>query len=195
MNKTLKTLLLIGLATIGFIALSLIFIHFYTGHGKALVKVPKIEGLKIDKAVEILVDQGFNYEITDTVYRDGKPLLSIIDQDPEADFDVKYGRKIYLVLNSDKIPDVIMPDVTDGDSYDQVVRSFKSIGLKIGKITEQPIPEIKDPDSKTVLGVFYPGTQDPIKPGTKIQRNSTVDMAIGVMIRAAAADTTSTEGE
>lgn len=182
MSKLLKTLGAILLITALLVAGTLVFIHFYTKHNQDLVKVPEIEGLRIDKAIRVLEDGGFEYEITDTVFRDGVPLLSIIDQTPEKDFEVKSGRKIFLVLNSDKIPDVDMPDLAGKASFSQAVRILDNRGLKLGKKIERPMVEIKDPNSEVVLEQRYAGTEKEIPKGTKIARNSTVDLVVGVMI-------------
>lgn len=184
------------LATALIIGGSLLFIHFYTKHGDPLVKVPQIEGMRIDKAVRVLEEGGFDYEITDTVYRDGIPLLAIIDQNPEADFEVKQGRKIYLVLNSDVVPNVEMPDLVGKTaSYNQAVRILQNRGLKVGKKIEKPIAEVKDPDSEPVLEQYYGGTETPVKPKTMIKRNSVIDLVVGKMIESSfSSDSLSEEG-
>jgi len=182
MRKIIKTLLLILLTTAVLVGGMLLFLHFYTGHNKELVKVPQIEGMRIDKGIRVLEDGGFEYEITDTVYRDGVELSSIIDQKPEADFEVKEGRKVYLVLNSDIVPDVEMPDLAGKASYNQALRILNNRGLKVGEKIEMPLKEIKDPDSQPVIEQHYAGSDEAIPPGTKIKRNSTIDLVVGIMI-------------
>lgn len=170
-----------GLILALLVGAALLFIHFYTGHGDPLVKVPQIEGMRIDKAVRALEDGGFDYEITDTVYRDEVPLLAIIDQNPEAGFKVKQGRKVYLVLNSDVIPNVSMPDLAGKASYKQAVRILENRGLSVGNKIERPIDEIKDPNSEPVIEQRYAGKDQVIEPGTSIQRHSKVDLVVGIM--------------
>ena len=160
---------------------TLLIIHFYTGHGDPLVQVPQIEGMRIDKAVRTLEDGGFDYEITDTVYRDGVPLLAIIDQNPEAGFKVKQGRKVYLVLNSDVVPNVSMPDLAGKASYKQAIRILENRGLSVAEKIEKPIDEIKDPNSEPVIEQRFAGTDRVIDPGTSIQRHSKVDLVVGIM--------------
>jgi eukaryotic-like serine/threonine-protein kinase len=188
MKKTIKALLYIGLTTVVLIGGVLLFIHMYTKHSQELVQVPEIEGLRIDKAIRVLEDQGFKYEITDTVYRDGLPLLSIIDQEPEAEFEVKSGRKIYLVLNADQVPDVEVPDLAGKTSFTQAERILKNRGIKVGRKIELQMSEIKDPDSEPVIEQRYAGKDERIPTGTKIKRNSSIDLVVGVMIKAADPD-------
>lgn len=184
MKKTLKSLVLIGLTTVVLIAGVLLFIHTYTKHSQDLVKVPLIEGLRIDKAIRVLEDGGFQYEITDTVFRDGLPLLSIVDQIPESDFEVKSGRKIYLVLNAEQVPDVEMPDLAGKTSFTQAERILKNRGILVGRKIEIQMAEIKDAESEPVLEQRFAGSNKQIPKGTKIKRNTSVDLVVGVMIKA-----------
>ncbi len=183
MIKPIKTLVLIALTTALLVGGVLLFIHYYTKHDQPLVQVPAIEGLRMDKAIRILEDGGFTYEITDTVFRDGIPLLSIVDQVPDADFEVKKGRKVYLVLNADKVPDVEVPDLAGKTSFTQAERILKNRGLTVGRKIEIELEEIKDPDSEVVLEQKYSGQDKVIPAGTKIKRNSKVDLVVGVMIK------------
>ena len=60
MNKTLKFLVFIGLTTVVLIAGVLLFIRTYTKHSQDLVKVPHIEGLRIDKAIRVFRRRRFS---------------------------------------------------------------------------------------------------------------------------------------
>src|SRR6056300_426225 len=144
--KLLKTLLFIGLLTVALVGGTLVFIHYYTKHNDALVQVPSVEELRIDKAIRVLEDGGFTYEISDTVFRDGVKLNSIVDQIPEAGFEVKKGRKVFLVVNASEVPDVEMPDLAGKASFSQALRILENRGLKLGKRIELQMSEIKDPD-------------------------------------------------
>ena len=105
-----------------------------------------------------LEEGGFQYEITDTVFRDGLPLLSIVDQIPDSDFEVKSGRKIYLVLNADQVPDVEMPDLAGKTSFTQAERILKNRGILVGRKIEIQMAEIKDADSEPVLEQRFAGS-------------------------------------
>jgi len=183
--KLLKTLLFIGLLTVALVGGTLVFIHYYTKHSDALVQVPSVEELRIDKAIRVLEDGGFTYEISDTVFRDGVKLNSIVDQIPDAGFEVKKGRKVFLVVNASEVPDVEMPDLAGKASFSQALRILENRGLKLGKRIELQMSEIKDPDSKPVIEQRYAGKNEQIPKGTKIKRNSTVDLVVGVMIEEA----------
>jgi len=165
-------------------------INQYTGHGEPNVETPNIEGERIDKALQILEDGGFDYEILDTVYRDHQPLLSVIDQNPEPGFKVKKGRKIYLVINSDEVPEVEMPDLAGKTSYRQALRILENRGLVMGKKITKPHESILDPDSEPVLSQHMAGDTLEIAPGTKIKKHSKIDLVVGEMIDRGASDST-----
>lgn len=193
--KTIKTLLFIGLTTAVLIIAMFFFLNFYTHHDKALTEVPDLDGIRVDKALRILEDGGFQYVITDTIYRDGKPLLSIIDQNPSAGEEVKHGRIIYLKLNSKEVPDVEMPALAGKTSYKQAVRLLGNRGLDIGTKIKRPDPHIKDPDSEPVLEQRLHGDSTAISPGTKLKRHTRIDLVVGVMIEAPIADSTGGSGD
>lgn len=169
--------------TIALVLLTLLTIYFYTGHGKENVSVPQIEGLRIDKAIELIESQGFKYEITDTVYRDGMPLMTIIDQNPEADFKVKKGRKLYLVLNTDAIPKVPMPDLAGRSSLKEAIQLLKIRGLELGRTIERPDGSVMDESSKPVLDQYLAGDTVTIAAGTQIERHTKIDLVVGVKVK------------
>ncbi|MFT4521755.1 MAG: beta-lactam-binding protein with PASTA domain [Bacteroidia bacterium] len=182
MKKTFITLGIILATTAVIIGLTLWFIRYYTGHDDALVKVPVIEGLNMEKALRILEDQGYEYEITDTVFREGYPLLAIVDQTPDAESEVKKGRKIYLVLNTNVIPEVEVPDLAGKSSYAIAVRRLENRGLIVGKKIKKPIKEIKDPNSEPVLGMRLAGDSTEMPPKTRVKRGTKIDLVVGSMI-------------
>jgi len=181
-KRLLKNILLIVAVLIILLVSVFFVINRYTGHGEPNVETPDIEGERIDKALQILEDGGFDYEILDTVYRDHQPLLSVIDQNPEPGFKVKNGRKIYLVINSDEIPDVEMPDLAGKTSYRQALRILENRGLVMGEKIMKPHESILDPDSEPVLSQHMAGDTLEIEPGTKIKKHSKIDLVVGEMI-------------
>lgn len=185
-----KTLLFQVITTAVLIIGVFFFLNFFTNHDDELIPVPKLEGVRVDKAIQMLEEADFEYEITDTVYRDGQPLLSIVVQNPVAGFEVKKGRKIYLVLNSDVIPDVEMPDLAGKTSYKQAVRLLENRGLNIGRKIKMPDPHVKDPDSEPVLRQYLAGDTIDIAPGRKIKRHTRIDLVVGSMILDEMADST-----
>jgi len=166
-------LVLVGLGVIGFLG-----INIYTGKGQT-TEVPKVTGMDVNKAIEILEENDLDYLIVDSVFDDNAPRHHVIDQDPEPMSKVKSGRKIFLTVNSLDVPEVEMPDIAGKMSFEQAVKTLEAKGLVLGKITEQPDPSISSAADKPVFEQLYRGT--PITPGTKVKRNSKIDLVVGVM--------------
>ncbi|MBI1305871.1 MAG: PASTA domain-containing protein [Bacteroidetes bacterium] len=177
--KILKTLLFLGIVTAVLLIGTYFFLNFYTNHDDPLVQVPDIEGVRIDKALRMLEEEGFDYEVTDTMYRDGVPLLSVIDQNPVAGSEVKKGRKVYIVLNSKDVPNVEMPDLAGHTGFGQAVTILKSKGLDLGRKISMPLENIMDPDSEPVLEQRIHGDSTAVAPGKSIKRHTKIDLVVG----------------
>jgi beta-lactam-binding protein with PASTA domain len=172
-NIFFMLLVLVGIGLIAFFV-----INIYTRKGQT-VDVPKITGLNIEKAIEILEENDLEYIIADSVFDDKAPRHSVMDQTPAALNKVKRGRKIYLTVNSLDVPEVEMPDIAGKMSFEQAKKTLEGKGLSIGEITKQPDPSITSAADMPVFEQLYRG--EPIAPGTKIKRKSKIDLVVGVM--------------
>ena len=76
-TQTFRKNLLIAIVSIAVFLLIIFFsLRFYTRHGEG-TPVPKLKGLEVEEAVEILESQGLRYQV-DSVYQvDKKPGLVI----------------------------------------------------------------------------------------------------------------------
>jgi beta-lactam-binding protein with PASTA domain len=101
----------IGVITIVLLLGTLRYLDIYTNHDSTLIQVENLEGLTASKAIVKLESMGLQSEVTDTVYKDGAKKLSVINQNPEAGLMVKPGRKVYLVINTDKKPLYHKPEI------------------------------------------------------------------------------------
>lgn len=165
----------INILVVVVIAGSLIFIFFgslnyLTQHGK-IEKVPQVTGLTLEEAKKIILNQGFDYEVLDSVYVDTAATLTIIKQSPISDAAVKANRTIYLTVNRLLPPEVIMPSLI-GFSIRNAELYLKSLGLRLGDTSYRP-----DIARNAVLEQLYKGQQ--IKPGTKMYMGSTIDFVLG----------------
>jgi hypothetical protein len=190
MKKIAKHLAIMALCLVVIGWLVFKFLAYYTKHNEPMVQVPNVEGLNYKKAIDVLQKGGFDYEFTDTVFRENFPLMAIIDQTPIPEFEVKKGRKIYLVINTDVIPDVEVPNLANTHSYDQAVRLLRTRGLTVGRKIKRPMPEIKDPNSEPVLALRLAGDSIPIKSYLKVKRGTKIDLVVGSMIIDLATDST-----
>lgn len=181
-------LLLIGLAV-----LTMGFIRIYTKHDSNLVKVINVDGMRVNKAIEMLESMGLEGVVTDTVYKDGVKKLAVINQNPAAGLEVKRGRKIYLVVNTDKVPMVMVPDLAEKTSLQQAQSILQRVHLRLGKVIERMDPSVRTRNDEPVLAQYEAGTTTPIAAGTLIERNSEIDLVIGVTGNNYESDTTGLE--
>ena len=177
--------ILINLGLISFLSILIAFgtlwyLNIYTNHDSVLIEVADLSGLAADDALNLLAEADLEGEVTDTVYKDGVEKLSVINQNPIAGMKVKPGRKVYLVININTIPMVKVPDLANKTSLSQARNILIRKHLKIGKITEQISLSVRTENDQPVLAQYYPGTTNPIKPETKVERNSEIDLVVGV---------------
>ncbi len=81
------------------------FLAKETRHGEG-VSTPTIINLPIEEAIKAVENKGLELVIRDTIYSPKHPKASIVAQLPLGKKRVKLGRKIYVDVNTDKIPTV-----------------------------------------------------------------------------------------
>jgi len=168
-TKSFRYNLLGAIGTVIAIVLIAFFsLGFYTRHGEG-IPVPVVTGMSVDRAIETLKDQGFDYQI-DSIYVADKEPGTIVEQDPDAGTNVKVNRIIYLTMVTRLSPPVSLPDLTD-QNYIEAVATLQNYGLKVGDTTTKP--DI----ANHVLEVHFGGQV--IKPGTKLPKGSKVDLVLG----------------
>ncbi|MBM3415278.1 MAG: PASTA domain-containing protein [Bacteroidetes bacterium] len=163
--------ILAGLAlAFGVFFLFLSSLKCLTGHGKAAV-VPLVTGKKYEEARKILKKAGFDVDIQDSLYVDTAKPMTVLKQIPDADEMVKTNRTIYLIINRAVPPEMEMPNLV-GYSFRNAEMVLKNMDLKIGDTTFKP-----DFARNAVLEQWYKG--QPILPGTKIRKESTISLVLG----------------
>jgi beta-lactam-binding protein with PASTA domain len=125
----------------------------------------------VEEAQILLTKQGLYAQVVDSVYVRDKRLGTIIDQIPAANSTVKRNRPIYLIINSRKVRQVTLPDVSDV-SYRQADAMLQSIGMSVSSVEYAP-SEYKD----LVTEVKYHGRS--ILPGTLVPEGSSVVLVVG----------------
>jgi beta-lactam-binding protein with PASTA domain len=170
----------IGVITIALLLGTLRYLDMYTNHDSTLIQVENLEGLTASKAIVKLESMGLQSEVTDTVYKDGAKKLSVINQNPQAGLMVKPGRKVYLVINTDKVPMVMVPDLAEKTSLPQARNILLRRYLKVGNIIKKVTASVRTKNDEPVLAQYESGTTNVIKPGTLIERNSKIDLVVGI---------------
>ncbi len=142
-----------------------------TNHGQ-LIEVPSIVKLDTDQAIQVLEKNNLRMVVLDTLeYDKNFPPLTILEQDPAANTDVKVNRKIYVKINAAGYGKVAIPKF-ENTTYRQVLATIRSLGLKEGTISYE-FSEYKD--------VFLKITQNgkELKEGDKVLKNSRIDFVLG----------------
>jgi beta-lactam-binding protein with PASTA domain len=145
-------------------------LNWFTHHDQSKT-VPQVIGKPFETAKEILEQAGFEVEIQDSIYVDTTKALQVLKQVPEADEVVKVNRAVYLTINRAVPPMIDMPNIV-GFSYRSAEMALRNSNLRPGDTTFK-----SDFAKNAVLEQRYDGAV--IKPGTKIQMGSTIDMVLG----------------
>ena len=167
---------LIHLSLMAFIVVAMIVGFFYiylpstTNHGES-ISVPRIEGMQLSDAEQLLEEQNLRYFINDSSYNSSLEPYTILTQDPSPDAKVKENRKIYISVNMKNPPMIKMPKLIDG-SVKNAELILKSYDLKKGEVTMVP-----DLQQNAVLKQFVNGRE--VKPGEQIPKGSVVDLHVG----------------
>lgn len=145
----------------------------YTKHGET-VTIPTLIGMQTDEAIALIEENGFNYEIIDTVFDNKYDKGSVVEQNPVPESLVKEGRKIYIIVNSNQDEMISMPQLV-GFSMRQVQSMAETYGLNIGGL--RYVPDIA---VNVVIKQMYKGEE--IDAGAKIKKGSTIDLVLGLGI-------------
>ncbi len=166
--KHFSIAVIIGLGILFFVFQSL---EFVTHHGESL-SVPDFTGLSLKKAYKLSKAKNLRLKIIDSVDNAPGKKGTIIAQTPPPNFKVKEGRTIHITFKTFNPKRIPMPDFT-GVSLIQAKADIETFGLKIGKLTYVP-----DIATNNVLEQMYNGR--PIAPGTQIEKNSRIDLVLGM---------------
>jgi len=166
--------------------ITLISIDFYTHHGEAEV-IPDLRGSYVEEAEVILAKKGLYPQVIDSVYVRDKKLGTIIDQIPAPNSTVKSNRPVYLIINSRKVRQVALPEISDV-SYRQADAMLQSVGLSVASVEYAP-SEYKD----LVSEVKFHGRT--ILPGTRVPEGSALVLVVGNGLGEASATVPSLKGK
>lgn len=172
LKKILINLLIITSIAIffGFLFLK-VYLPLYTNHGET-VSVPDLSGYEYLEASELLENSGLQYEISlDSGFSTELPALAVLKQIPEANSQVKSGRKIYLTLNARNAPLIKMPNLVNMP-LKNVQEILSNIGLERGDIVYVP-----DIGINVVLEQRYRGVS--VREGFEIPKGARIDLVVG----------------
>lgn len=167
MAANLLTLTLVVVLLLSGVALVLKQI---TRHGESM-SVPDITGMPFAEGVALLEQHQLRYVVSDSLFFEDRPPLSILEQNPAPQSKVKEGRIVYLTINSNTAPMVSLPDLMDV-SLRQAQTLLQSTGLKTGRLIYKP-----DIAMNVVLSVEVNGKV--VDASYKLPKGSKVDLVLG----------------
>lgn len=104
--------------------------------------VPKVVGLQLTDAVNLLEKDGFDVVISDTSYGLQIPVGEIFFQKPDANAVVKEGRTVYLFV-SGGVKTITVP-ILKGKSILDAKFALERLGLKLGRVERIPSSQPED---------------------------------------------------
>lgn len=127
-KKSIGTFVAFFAISIIIILVALYSLRLYTRHGEG-VYVPKLRGMDLELAQNLIKKSDLKYEIIDSLYVAGAKPGSIIDVIPEENAKVKKGRVLYLRIQGyGKRMVSISP--LKGFSERQAMTTLKSLGFR-----------------------------------------------------------------
>ena len=167
----INLLIIIGISIfLGFLFLK-VYLPLYNNHGET-VSVPDLSGYEYEEALDILEQSGLQYEVSvDSGFSMELPALAILKQIPEANSQVKSGRRVYLTLNARNAPLIKMPNLVNMP-LKNVQEILANLGLERGDIIFVP-----DIGFNVVLEQRYRGVS--IREGFEIPKGAKVDLVVG----------------
>ncbi len=141
----------------------------YTRHGEVYI-VPDFSGQNHELVLSQYGDQ-FNFIISDSLFKQGAPQGSVLQQEPPPGSKVKRDRNIYLITVSKQPEKVRMPNLVNLSLREALV-TLESAGLEVSNIslTEHFA-------RNAIVAQRYRGM--PLEPGTMIFRGIAIDLVVG----------------
>lgn len=125
---TLTGVILFGVATL--LLLDKVIMPKYTNYNEGLT-VPDLTRITLDEAEIQLTNIGLRYEVADRRANSAFPANYVIDQQPAANTIVKPNRKIYLTVNTEVKPVVVVPNVVSLSIRNAQIQ-LQNYGLEVG---------------------------------------------------------------
>lgn len=105
----------------------------YTLHGQ-YIEVPRVVGSQESDANYQLSSVGLVAVVVDSAYNKREPSGCILEQQPAPGRKVKRGREIYLTINTERTPTMVLPDIADNSSLREAQARLTAMGFKLGPV-------------------------------------------------------------
>lgn len=142
----------------------------YTRHGESY-EVPDVTNKTLEQAQLLFKQCQLTCVVVDSSYVKGVPSGVILDQTPVAGMRVKEGRVVYLTINTDKVPEIKIPDLIDNSSMRQAAAKLTAMGFRLTQ------PEYVGGEQDWVYGIKYRGRS--LMTGDKVPREAELTLCVG----------------
>lgn len=136
----------------------------YTNYNEGIT-VPDVTEISLVEAGEQLTSYGLRFEVTDRRSNSAFPEDYVIDQTPSPAEIVKPNRKVYLTVNSEAHPTVVVPDVVNLSKRNAEIQ-LENYGLKVGTISYE-----SSRFKHSVLSQSVPG-------GKTVEKGTVIDLVV-----------------
>ena len=137
---------------------------YYTNFNEG-VTVPDVTRISLEEAETMLTEYGLRFEVSDRRANSAYPANYVIDQSPGADNIVKPNRKIYLTVNNEVKPQVVVPKVIDLSLRNAEIQ-LQNYGLEVGTRSYE------SSRFKTII-------RQSISSGTTVEKGTVIDLVVG----------------
>lgn len=163
--------IILALSALLFYSIFYIWLPSYTKFGETK-DVPVLEKLSISEAEDVLKANDLRLVIQDTAYNSRFEPGVITRQEPKGNTKVKENRRVYVSVNTEKVP---LANITNKDikgwvngNYESIASKISSKQLKVNKISK--CGKYKD----YVIAVLYKG--DTLSTSSKVRIGGTIDV-------------------
>ncbi len=136
----------------------------YTQYNEG-VTVPDVTKMPFTEAADVLERYGLRYEILDRRAHSAYPADYIIDQSPSPRQIVKPERKVYLTVNTEATPKVVVPELVNMSLRNARIQ-LENYGLTLGVVSYE-----SSRFRNTVL-------RQSLAPGDTVNQGAVVDLAV-----------------
>lgn len=171
--KVVANLLLMAVVGLILVWLTAQWLDLWTRHGDEAA-VPSVKGMNLYDAEELILSNGFDVEVSDSIYDATLRPGQVVDQSPKENSRVKSGGTVYLTINAFAPRQVLLPGLTD-ISYRQARSMLDGLGIK--NVVVDTVPsDFKD----LVLSVKRDGKR--LMAGARVPINAKIVLEIGAGI-------------
>lgn len=144
----------------------------YTRHDE-YVNVPDLANIQDNDAVQYLEQIGLKGMVVDSVYADARPGV-VVDQLPIAGLPVRYGRIVYLTVQTRSVRMITMPEDMHDWSSRQAKSRLEEIGFVVDSMRYEPYMF-----DDLVTSIYISNGNRPLEVGKKYPIRTHVVMTVG----------------